>query len=69
MATTLPSDIALPPLTSQMAVDFLCSRARAATIEARSEHRRSGPAEYYAIWLARMAPEMVGPSTCRPCMI
>jgi hypothetical protein len=49
----------MPNMPAQLSVDYLCSRARAATLEARSEARRNGPLVYYAIWLGRMKMEMV----------
>jgi hypothetical protein len=48
-----------PKVTSQAVVDYLCSRARAATLEAKQPHRQSGPNQYYFIWKARMKKELV----------
>jgi hypothetical protein len=48
-----------PKITCQAVVDYLCSRARAATLEAKQPHRQSGPNPYYHIWKARMKQELV----------
>lgn len=47
-------------ISGQILLNLLCSRARAAIMEATSDEKQSGPAEYYGIWKARMKLEMVG---------
>jgi len=52
----------MPPIRAQTTLDYLCSRARAATFEARSEEHQNGPDEYYVVWLTRMKMELVSPA-------
>lgn len=48
-----------PKVTCQAVADYLCSRARAATLEAKQPHRQSGLNQYYHIWKVRMKKELV----------
>jgi hypothetical protein len=52
-----------PKVTCQAVVDYLCSRARAATLEAKRPHRQSGLDQYYHTWKARMKTELVSVTT------
>ena len=46
-------------LSGQLLLNLLCSRARATIKEATSDHRKTGPSNYYKVWRARMKMEMV----------
>ena len=54
-----------PKVTCQAVADYLCSRARAATLEAKQPHRQSGLNQYYHIWKARMKKELVSCITAK----
>lgn len=55
----LSNSITMPEVPAQLNIYFMCSRARAAVIEAQSEVRQNGPDGYYDIWLNRIKAEMV----------
>lgn len=42
-----------------LCVIYICSRARAALFEAKTDARTQGPDSYYSFWLARMNVDLV----------
>jgi hypothetical protein len=55
----MSADTASMPTSTHVFLNLLTSRARAACKEATSDRRKSGPEEYYSIWLSRIRLEMV----------